>query len=126
MANDPRLKSFREAVERLEEVLSLPKDAVVRDSSIKRFELCFELSWKVIQSFLRDRGLDCRSPRDCFREAFSYGLLTQEEVWVQMVQDRNLSVHTYNEGLANQLYARLPRYLPAYRQFLKELLSSGA
>jgi nucleotidyltransferase substrate binding protein (TIGR01987 family) len=71
MANDPRLKSFQEAVERLEEVLSLPKDAVVRDSSIKRFELCFELSWKVIQSFLRDRGLDCRSPRDCFREAFS-------------------------------------------------------
>ncbi len=125
MANDPRLKSFREAVERLEEALSLPKDAVVRDSSIKRFELCFELSWKVIQSFLRDRGLDCRSPRDCFREAFSYGLLTQEEVWVQMVQDRNLSVHTYNEGLADQLYARLPGYLPAYRQLLEELRSSG-
>ena len=125
MANDPRLKSFRDAVERLGEVLSLPKGPVVRDSSIKRFELCFELAWKVVQSFLRDRGLDCRSPRDCFREAFSYGLLTQEEVWVQMVQDRNLSVHTYNEELANQLYARLPRYLPAYRQLLEELQSSG-
>jgi nucleotidyltransferase substrate binding protein (TIGR01987 family) len=125
MANDPRLKSFREAVERLEEVLSLPKDAVVRDSSIKRFELCFELSWKVIQSFLRDRGLDCRSPRDCFREAFSYGLLTQEEVWVQMVQDRNLGVHTYNEELANQLYARLPRYQPAFHQLLGELQLPG-
>jgi hypothetical protein len=53
------------------------------------------------------------------------GLLTQDEVWVQMVQDRNLSVHTYNEGLANQLYARLPRYLPAYRQLLGELQPSG-
>jgi nucleotidyltransferase substrate binding protein (TIGR01987 family) len=125
MANDPRLKSFREAVERMGEALSLPKDPVVRDSSIKRFELCFALSWKVIQSFLRDRGLDCRSPRDCFREAFSYGLLTQEEVWVQMVQDRNLSVHTYNEELANQLYARLPRYLPALRQLLGELQPPG-
>ena len=125
MAVDPRLKSFREAVERLGEALSLPIAPVVRDSSIKRFELCSELSWKVIQSFLRDRGLDCRSPRDCFREAFSYGLLTEEEVWVQMVQDRNLSVHTYNQELANRLYSRLPRYLPAFRQLLGELQSSG-
>jgi hypothetical protein len=76
-------------------------------------------------SFLRDRGLDCRSPRDCFREAFSYGLVTEEEVWVQMIRDRNLSVLTYSEELANQLYARLPRYLPAWRQLMAELQSSG-
>lgn len=116
MAVDPRLTSFGDAIERMEEALSLPANSVVRDSSIKRFELCFELSWRVIQSFLRDRGLDCRSPRDCFREAFSYGVLAEEEVWVQMLQDRNLSVNTYNEELANQLYSRLPRYLPAFRQ----------
>ena len=116
MAVDPRLKSFGDAIGRLEEAVSLPADSVVRDSGIKRFELCFELSWRVIQGFLRDRGLDCRSPRDCFREAFSYWLLVGEEVWVQMLQDRNLSVHTYTEELANQLYPRLPRYLPAFRQ----------
>ena len=73
MAIDPRLKSFRAAIKRLEEALSLSTDSMVRDSSIKRFELCFELAWKVIQRFLRDRGLDCRSPRDCFREAFTMG-----------------------------------------------------
>ena len=101
MSDDPRLKFLGAAVERLDGVLSLPMDPVVRDSAIKRFELCFELSWKVIQSFLRDRGLDCRSPRDCFREAFSYGLLTEEDVWVLMVQDRNLSVNTYNEEPAH-------------------------
>ena len=123
MANDPRLKSFEEAIVRLEEALSLPANPVVRDSCIKRFELSFELSWAVIQSFLRDRGLVCRSPRDCFREAFSYGLLIEEDVWVQILQDRNLSVHTYNEELANQLYARLPRYLPALQGLLGRLLS---
>ena len=61
MASDPRIESFRAAEERLEEALSLPKSPVVRDSAIKRFELCFELSWKVVQSFLRDRWLVCRS-----------------------------------------------------------------
>ena len=125
MAIDPRQESFRNAVQRLEDVLSLPKDSIVRDSSIKRFELCFELSWRVVQSFLRDRGLDCRSPRDCFREAFSYGLLTEEDSWVQMIHDRNLSVHVYNEELANQLFDRLPRYLPALRQLLGEIQSHG-
>ena len=60
-------------------------------------------------------------PRDCFREAFSYGLLSDEEAWVQMLQDRNLSVHTYNEELANQLYARLPRYVPALRNLVEKL-----
>lgn len=121
MAIDPRLKSFRAAIKRLEEALSLSTDSMVRDSSIKRFELCFELAWKVIQRFLRDRGLDCRSPRDCFREAFTYGLVTEEGTWVQMVNDRNLSVHTYNEELANQMYSRLPGYLPALRQLLGEI-----
>ena len=121
MPDDPRLRSLRDAVERLGEVLALPQNAVVRDSGIKRFELCFELSWKVIQSFLRDRGLTCRSPRDCFKEAFSYGLLSSEEAWVQMLQDRNLSVHTYNEDLADQLFARLPGYLPPFRQLVEEL-----
>ena len=95
MADNPRLKSLEDAVERLGGVLSLPMDPIVRDSGIKRFELCFELSWKVIQSFLRDRGLDCHSPRDCFREE-----------------------------LANQLYARLPRYLPAFRQLWGKLQPS--
>ena len=125
MVDDPRLNSFRAALDRLEETLSLPRDPVVRDSAIKRFELCFELSWRVIQNFLRDRGLDYRSPRDCFRGAFSYGLLREEEVWLQMIQDRNLSVHTYNEELADELYTRLPRYLPALRQLLGEIQCSG-
>ena len=114
MVDDPRLNSFRAALDRLEETLSLPRDPVVRDSAIKRFELSFELSWRVIQSFLRDRGLDYRSPRDCFRGAFSYGLLPEEEVWLQMIQNRNLSIHTYNEELADEMYTQLPRYLPAF------------
>ena len=41
MANDPRVESFRNAVERLEEALSLPTNPVVRDSGIKRFRALF-------------------------------------------------------------------------------------
>ena len=60
--------------------MSEPSSGMARDSSIKRFELCFELSWKVIQKhYLRDRGLSMPlATRDCFREAFAYGLFSDE------------------------------------------------
>ena len=36
-------------VDRLGEVLAMPKDDVVRDSAIQRFGFTVELSWKIIQ-----------------------------------------------------------------------------
>lgn len=115
MQDDLRTGAFRQAIDRLEESLVAPQSGMSRDSSIKRFELCFELSWKVIQSHLRVRGLVCRSPRDCLREAFVYGLLQDERLWARMAQDRNLSVHSYNEELADNIYGRLTDYLGALR-----------
>ena len=115
MQDDLRVRAFRQAIERLEESLAAPRTGMSRDSSIKRFELCFELSWKVIQDHLRVRGLICRSPRDCLREAFAYGLLQDERLWARMAQDRNLSVHTYNEELADTIHSRLPDYFDALR-----------
>ena len=47
--------------------------------------------------------------------AFSFGLLADDRLWARMSQDRNLSVHNYNEELAEQVYGRLPDYLPALR-----------
>ncbi len=115
MQDDRRFVDFQQAIARLEESLAEPQSGMARDSSIKRFELCFELSWKVIQNHLRKQSLVCRSPRDCFTQAFSYGLLADDRLWARMSQDRNLSVHTYNEELAEQVYGRLPDYLPALR-----------
>ena len=121
MQDDRRFADFQQAIARLEESLSEPRSGIVRDSSIKRFELCFELSWKVIQIYLRLRGLTCRSPRDCLKEAFGYGLLGDEQLWARMAQDRNLSVHTYNEELANQVYARLTDYSTALRSLCEAI-----
>lgn len=126
MPDDRRLTDFGQAVARLEEAMSEPWSGMARDSSIKRFELCFELSWKVIQHYLRDRGLSCRSTRDCFREAFAYGLFTDERLWARMVRDRNLCVHTYNEELADEVYPRLYEYSRALRGLYESIASDEA
>ena len=105
------LESFARAVGRLEEALALPLSDVIRDACIQRFEFCFELAWKAVQQASRNQGRDCMSPRSCLREAFAMGWLTDEEAWLVMLADRNLTSHTYDEELAQAVYSRLLQHL---------------
>jgi nucleotidyltransferase substrate binding protein (TIGR01987 family) len=114
--------SYKKSVQRLKEVLREDKTETIRDSAIKRFEFCFELAWKSVQEFLRDKGITCMSPKDCFKGAFKYGLIEDNPLWVEMIEDRNLAIHTYEERLAENLYNKLEsKYLPLFVSLLKSL-----
>ena len=113
--------SFSQSVDRLAEILQEPKTVANRDSAIKRFELTFELAWKSTKTYLANKGLVCRSPRDCFAEAFRLGLIADDPLWLKMINDRNLSVHTYNEKLADEIYGRLKDYLPLFATLSESL-----
>lgn len=108
------LEAFGLALQRLKEALAEPETTVVRDAAIKRFEFTFELSWKAVQRFMRAQGITCRSPREAFREAFAFGLVQDDPHWIRMIEDRNLTVHTYNERTAQRIYKNLKDYLPLY------------
>lgn len=117
-------QSLMESIQRLEEVLAMPASVTVRDSAIKRFELTFELTWKSLQKRLNKDGLLCRSPRETLRTSFQAGLLEEDENWLRMLEDRNMSVHTYNESLATEIYDRLPQYLELFRVLIKTIEDS--
>lgn len=117
------VKAFEQALQRLKEVLAEPETAIIRDAAIKRFEFTFELAWKATQRFFRDQGILCRSPKDCFREAFTFGLIQDNPLWIRMMEDRNLTVHTYNEKTARQIYQNLKSYLPLFEQLHQGLAS---
>ncbi len=120
MSLDDRLKSLENCLEKFREILKEPKNDIVRDSAIKRFELCYELLWKTLKDFLAKEGIICNSPKNCFRMAFSNGLIEDEGEWLNIIDDRNLSVHTYNESLAEDIYSRLGKHYEAmYKLFLK-------
>lgn len=104
------LEDFRRATVRLAEVLNIEKTEVIRDSAIKRFELCFDLAWKCIQAYARREGLECHSPRSCLKTAFQLNLIEYDDNWLKMLDDRNLSVHTYKEKYKNEIYGRLLLY----------------
>ncbi|HEV2426568.1 MAG TPA: HI0074 family nucleotidyltransferase substrate-binding subunit [Terriglobia bacterium] len=113
--------SFSQSIERLAEVLDQPRTVITRDSAIKRFELTYELAWKSAKVYLVKQGIVCQSPRDCFMEVFRLGLISDNPLWLKMIEDRNLSVHTYNEKLAEDLYARLRGYLLVFTELKSSL-----
>ena len=110
------IKEFGEAIDGLDAVLKKPKDEFIRDSAIKRFELTFDLSWKSVKAFLEEKGVMCASPVGCFREAYRQGLIDYDEQWVDLVEIRNKTVHTYNEPLAEEVYSGLPAALELFRK----------
>jgi len=88
-------------------------DEVRRDAAILRFESGFEAVWKAAQRYLLlAEGVAVNSPKAVLRGCRDAGHLedTATEHALEMADDRNLTVHTYNEGLAQAIYSRLPRH----------------
>ena len=108
-----RLAIARQALRTIQEILNQPKNAIVRDAAIQRFEYTFEAIWKAAQMFLRAaESLDAGSPKSAIRGSFRVELLTEEQARkaMAMADDRNLTTHTYNESLADAIYSRIPEH----------------
>lgn len=75
---------------------------------IQAFEFCHELAWNVMRDYFRHQGNSAiTGSRDAAREAFSVGLIERGEVWMEMIQSRNLSTHTYNKQVADEIVERI-------------------
>jgi len=85
---------------------------------IKAFEYCFELGWNTLRDLLRSQGnATLLGSRDTLREAFRLGLLSDGEGWMLMIQDRNLTSHTYNRATAEAIASNIrERYRPCFQQ----------
>jgi nucleotidyltransferase substrate binding protein (TIGR01987 family) len=115
-----RLGEAAGALAALEEILREPKSVLIRDATIKRFEYTFEAVWKTAQAYLRSEGFDVASPKSVVRTSLEAGLLTAgtaEEALI-MIDDRNLTVHMYRGAVAEQIFARIPRYAEILSQWL--------
>jgi len=122
MNDQSKLASLIKSVENLKSILTETETQIVRDAAIKRYELCYELAWKSVQEALRAEGLEvCKSPKSCFKEAFKQGWIADEETWAEMIQNRNLTTHTYNEDLAEEIYNNLGKYLSLFEFLLARL-----
>lgn len=122
--SDQRIATARKALATLDELADEPASNIVRDAAIQRFEYTFEATWKAAQAVLLDRfGIELASPKPVVRASLENGLLTEEEarIGLAMVDHRNLTAHTYNEELANEIFEQIPRYRRLLREWLERL-----
>ena len=119
---EEKLEQYEKALKKLEEVLNLDFNDIVRDSAIQRFEICFELSWKAMKQALEFKGIiPGNSPRNVFQNSFKLDWINDENTWIEILSMRNISTHTYNETLANSLYQKLPGFLSEMKSSLQKI-----
>lgn len=98
---DDYLKAFRQ----LEKAANQPKDEYLRDSVIQRFEFTHELAWKMLKLRLELENIFAQTPREVLQEALQACFIDDGNAWSDLQKKRNLTSHTYNESLADDVYS---------------------
>lgn len=99
-------ETFSRALKKLHAALAedISANELFLDGLIQRFEFCFELAWKLMKAFAEYEGVEVNSPRASIRQAFQIRLIDDAEAWLDMLEKRNLSAHTYDEEIAAEIY----------------------
>ena len=92
---------------------------MIKEGLIQRFEYTHELAWNVMKDYAEYQGNSLvGGSRDAIREALQLKLMTNGDVWMDMIKSRNKTSHTYNEETANEIYTKiLKEYFPAFNEF---------
>lgn len=119
------IQNFSKTVYQLELYLSMP---ILNDRDragiIQAFEFTFEQSWKSIQKIAGSSGIQVVSPKQAFSHALvaDWILVADEKLWIKMVEDRNLTTHTYREDVAKDILSRIQsEYLRMFKNLLIKL-----
>ena len=119
-----RLDLAEKALRTLQEILASSFSEVVRDAAILRFTCTFEAVWKAAQLYLAFKeNLEVGSPVGAIRGCWKAGILdeVQTEAALRMAKDRDLTVHTYYEQLAVEVFARLPDHAELLSIWLRHM-----
>jgi nucleotidyltransferase substrate binding protein (TIGR01987 family) len=133
MTNNPdirwqqRFSNYRRAFASLAAAVGLararPLSDLEKQGLIQAFEFTHELAWNVMRDYFAYQGNTAiTGSRDAVREAFSKGLLNDGERWMEMLQSRNLTSHTYNQAVADEIAARIiGSYFMLFEVFLTRM-----
>lgn len=92
---------------------------MIKEGLIQRFEYTHELACNVMKDYGTYQGnTTIGGSRDATREAFQLQLVSDGEVWMDMIGSRNKTSHTYDETTADEIYGKiLSAYYPAFLEF---------
>lgn len=130
MSINDKIEQLEKAFENLKiiiEAYEKEKDKIIkdglRDSIIQRFEFVTELSWKLMKKYLDENlVLEVYSPRSVIKESYKQDLIENGELWLDILEDRNLTSHTYDENTANRIKDNIVnKYVLEFEKFIKKI-----
>ena len=105
---EQRFSNYRKALAQLEKAIKLNEEGTLSELEeqglIQSFEFTYELGWNTMKDYLEYHGsTNISGSRDTIKEAFKVGVITDGEGWMDMIESRIKTSHTYNEEIANQI-----------------------
>jgi len=102
--------------------------ALEREGTIQRFEVAVEHGWKTLKDYLEQQRqtLQPVTPRNVIKEAFKAGILSDGQVWIDMLDHRNLLAHTYDASQVDRAVVAIRDHYLAAFDALRAWLSSEA
>lgn len=102
-----RFENLEKSVQNLKDI----RDCIKREginkiytmALIQAYEIVFELSWKTLKDYLEYNGITTDTPRETIKEAFAKNIISDGQVWIEMMEARNKTSHTYKEEFATEL-----------------------
>ncbi len=98
-----RFQNLEQAFAQLDKGLKiLQPNTIEKQGIIQSFEFTFELAWKTMKDYLESQGVSVQFPREAVKEAFHYQIVSDGDVWMDMLEKRNQMAHTYDEAAAER------------------------
>lgn len=112
-------EDYQNEEDNLDEVLN----EMMKEGLIQRFEYTHELAWNVMKDYAYYQGnTEIGGSRDATREAFKMNLIKNGHLWMEMIQNRNRTSHTYDKETAEEIYAAIiNQYYDAFEDFKKTM-----
>ena len=120
-----RFQNFKRAFHQLSAAVELARQRhlseLEQQGLIQAFEFTHELAWNTLKDFLESRGTaNLFGSKDATREAFAAGVIENGGVWMDMIQSRNKSTHTYDCTTAEAIAKAISSsYVPEFEKFQK-------
>lgn len=119
-----RFQNFEKSLKLLEQALEIKEPDIIQKAGIIQFfEMSFELAWNLLKDYLTEQGfVEIKSPRDAIKKSFEINLIQNGQFWLEMIEDRNRTAHTYDEEKANEMETVIrQKYFPLFRQLYESL-----
>ncbi len=122
-----RLSNYHKALQQLQKAVELSQKRELSELEnqglIQCFEYTHELAWKTLKDFLESQSIvTIIGSKDVVREAFKAGILTQGEIWMQMIKSRNETSHIYDEQAIQDITRKIIKeYFPQFQYIASKL-----